>query len=127
MTAVSRMVTMGIGLLGAVIGFIVSTLYSLFHFLARISGIYADRSHFFIGIGLAILAAVGSVFVLGSPEIGAVLLVLATIGFFFIIGWWAIIPAVFLVAAAALAIANRHEYHAPPSGAAPPPAGAPQA
>ena len=51
------------------------------------------------------------------PEVGALLLVLATIGFFIIVGWWAIFPAIFLLSAAALALMSRREYQRPPTGA----------
>jgi hypothetical protein len=117
MATVSRVVTMAVGLVGAVVAFVVNALYSFAHVLGRISGITADRSHFFIGTGLTIVAVIGAILVVGSPEAGALLLILATVGFFFILGWWAIIPALFLVSAAGLAIANRREYHRPPTAA----------
>ncbi|HEV2461800.1 MAG TPA: hypothetical protein VGS80_25875 [Ktedonobacterales bacterium] len=120
MRAISAVMAMALGLVGAVIGFVVNALYSLVHVLGRISGITADRSHFFIGTGLAIVAVVGALCVAGAPEVGAILLVLATIGFFFIVGWWAVIPAIFLLSAAALAMMNRAAYHRPPTGAAQP-------
>jgi hypothetical protein len=116
MRAVTHIMAMAIGLVGAVIGFIVNALYSFAHVLGRISGITADRSHFFIGTGLSILAVIGALCVAGAPEVGALLMIVATIGFFFIMGWWAIIPAIFLVAASALAIVNREAYHRPPTG-----------
>lgn len=116
MRAISRVTTMAIGLVGAVIGFVVNALYSLVHVLGRISGITSDRSHFFIGTGLTILAIIGALSVAGAPEVGALLMVLATIGFFFIVGWWAVIPAIFLLVAAAFAIRSRREYHQPPTG-----------
>ena len=122
MVAVSRAVTLAIGLVGAILAFVVNTLYSLAHVLARLSGITADRSHFFIGTGLSIVAAIGAALVIASPEGGAVLMVLATIGLFFILGWWAIIPAVFLLSAAGLALfyrlsARGREVRRPPTGA----------
>jgi hypothetical protein len=117
MRAVSSVMTMAIGLVGAVIAFVVSALYSLVHVLGRISGITGDQSHFFIGTGLTIVAVIGALCVAGAPEVGALLLILATIGFFFIVGWWAVIPAIFLLSAAALAIMSRREYHRPPTGA----------
>lgn len=116
MRVISRVATMGIGLVGAVIGFVVNALYSLVHFLGRISGIPGDRSHFFIGTGLTIVAVIGAVCVAGAPEVGAVLMVLAAVGFFFIMGWWAVIPAIFLVAAAIMAIMGREEYRHPHTG-----------
>jgi hypothetical protein len=108
---------MGIGLVGAVVGFVVSALYSLVHMLARISGVTADRSHFFIGTGLSILAVIGAVTAAGAPEVGAILMILATVGFFFILGWWAIIPAIFLVGASVMAIMSRREYRHPTTDA----------
>ncbi|HEV2458292.1 MAG TPA: hypothetical protein VGS80_07985 [Ktedonobacterales bacterium] len=120
MRAISAVMAMAIGLVGAVIGFVVNALYSFAHVLGRISGITATPSHFFIGTGLAIVAVIGSLCVAGAPEVGAILLVLATIGFFFIVGWWAVIPAIFLLSAAAFAMMNRAAYHRPPTGAAQP-------
>jgi hypothetical protein len=116
MSFVSRTVSMALGLVGAVIGWVVVALYSLMHVLARMSGLTGDRSHFFIGTGLAILGVIGSILVLGSPEVGAALLVITTIGLFFIVGWWAIIPALFLVSAAVIAFLSRAEAHRPPTG-----------
>lgn len=125
MRAVSRTMAMALGLVGTVIGFVVAALYSLLHFLGRISGITADQGHFFVAIGLTILAAIGSLLLVSAPEIGAVILVLATIGFFFIVGWWAIIPAVFLLGAAGLAFVERSQHRREENQQ--PPAGAPQA
>jgi hypothetical protein len=121
MSVISRTVSMAVGLVGSVIGWVVVALYSLVHVLVRIAGVTADRSHFFIGTGLSILAVIGSILVVGSPEVGAVLLIAATIGLFFIIGWWAIIPAIFLVGAAVIAFMSRRaegqRYQRPPTGA----------
>jgi hypothetical protein len=108
---------MVLGIFGAAVAFVLNSLYSLAHVLGRIAGITADRSHFFIGTGLTIVALIGAVCVPSSPELGAVLMVLATIGFFFILGWWAVIPAIFLLTAAGFALMNRREYHRPPTHA----------
>ena len=118
MRAVTHIMAMALGLVGAVFGFVVSALYSLMHVLGRVAGVTANQSHFFIGLGLSILAVIGALCMAGAPEVGAILLVLATIGFFFIMGWWAIIPAIFLLSAAALGIVNREQYHQhrPPTG-----------
>jgi hypothetical protein len=110
------MMAMAVGLVGSVIAFVVVALYSLMHTLGRIAGVTADRSHFFIGTGLTILAVIGSLLVAVSPEVGAVILVLATIGFFFIVGWWAVIPALFLVAAAVMAFMDRRKHEHSPMG-----------
>src|SRR5215467_3248179 len=84
MRAVTHVMAMAIGLVGAVIAFVVNAMYSLAHVLGRMTGITADRSHFFIGTGLTIVAVIGALCMAGAPEVGAVLLVLATIGFFLI-------------------------------------------
>ncbi|MGO8950180.1 MAG: hypothetical protein ACLQUY_21490 [Ktedonobacterales bacterium] len=120
MKVISRPVATAVGLVGAVLGFVVSTFYSLMHILGRISGITADHGHFFGGLGLTIVAIIGSFLVLAMPEAGALVLVLATIGFFFIMGWWAFIPAVFLLTAAGLAFLDRRRApeEQPPRGAA---------
>ena len=120
MNIISRTAAMIVGLVGAILGFVTSTFYSLLHILGRISGISADHGHFFIGLGLAIVAIIGSFLVIGMPEAGALVLVLATIGFFFIMGWWAFIPAVFLLVAAGLAFMDRRRApeEQPPRGAA---------
>lgn len=119
MSTVSRMMAMAIGLVGSVIAFVVVSLYSIMHVLARMAGVTADRSHFFVGTGLTILAAIASLVVIGSPPIGAVLLILATVGFFFVVSWWAIIPALFLVSAAVMAYMSYRSHprlHEPPTG-----------
>lgn len=113
MKLLSRTIAMAIGLVGTVIGFVVVALYSLVHVLARMSGVTADRSHFFIGVGLTIVAAIGSLVLLAAPEVGAIILVLATIGFWFIVGWWAIIPALFLLSAAVIAFMESRQHRAP--------------
>lgn len=124
MKALSRTMAMAIGLVGTVIAFVVVSLYSLMHVLARMTGVTADRSHFFIGTGLTILAAIGSLVLVAAPMAGAIILVLATIGFWFIIGWWAIIPALFLLSAAAIAFMESRQHRAP--GYEQPPTGVPQ-
>lgn len=107
MRTAMRVVGMIVGLVGTAIALILNILYSLAHVLGRISGISADSSHFFIGLGLTLVALVGSLTALTSPETSAVLLVIATIGFFFIMGWWALIIAPFLLVAAALVYLDR--------------------
>jgi hypothetical protein len=107
------MVTMALGLVGAILGFVINSFYSLFHFLGRISGITADSSHFFIGLGLTIIAVIGSLAALVAPELSALILLVATIGFFFIMGWWAIIPAIFLLVAAWFALRGRQSQQHP--------------
>ena len=102
-----RSLAMILGLIGAVIGFVTSLLYSLAHVLGRIAGITTSSSHFFIGVGLTILALIGAVLAPFSGIVAALLMVAAVVGFAFIIGWWAILPAIFLLPAAWMAFSNR--------------------
>jgi hypothetical protein len=101
------------GIVGSVIGFIVSMFYSLFHVVGRISGITADESHFFIGMGLAILGVIGALMSPVSGQVGAILMLVAAVGFFFVIGWWAIIPAIFLLPSVWIAFNNRRDERRP--------------
>jgi hypothetical protein len=102
-----RSLGMILGLIGAAVGFVVSLLYSLAHTLGRVAGITADSSHFFIGLGLTALAILGALSAVVSGMFGAVLMLVAAVGFAFIVGWWAILPALFLLPAAWLAYRNR--------------------
>jgi hypothetical protein len=96
-----------LGLIGAAVGLIVSLLYSLVHTLGRVAGISTDSTHFFIGVGLTILAMIGALTALVSGTVSAALMFLAVVGFAFIVGWWAILPALFLLPAVWLAYSNR--------------------
>ena len=98
-----RMLALIAGLVGVVVAFIVNLLYSFFHVLGRVAGITNDSSHFFWGLFVVLIGFVGSLLVLVSPTIGAVLLVVAAIAFFFIAGWWALLASLLLLIAAALA------------------------
>ncbi|WIG60020.1 MAG: hypothetical protein OJF49_002768 [Ktedonobacterales bacterium] len=95
------------GLVGGVVGFIINILNSSVRAVGQITGITNNGGHLFIGTLVAIVACVGAILVMVMPEVGAVLLILCTIGFFFAIGWWALIPAVFLLVAAGLALMAR--------------------
>jgi hypothetical protein len=98
-----------IGICGAILALVVAALYSLFHVLGRIAGITNDHSHFFIGLGLSLVAFVGALFTIGAPLVGAVLMAAAAIGLFFILGWWAVITAPLLLWAAYLAYRHRDD------------------
>lgn len=102
-----RTLALILGLIGALVGFIVSMFYSLFHVLGRVTGITADSSHFFIGLGLTIVAVVGALLAPISGIVAALLMLAAVVGFAFIVGWWAILPAIFLAPAIVLAFSNR--------------------
>ena len=98
-----RTLAMIIGLFGTIIAFFINILYSTFHVLGRITGITANQSHFFFGLLVVLIGFIGSLMVLLTPIVGAVLLLVAGVAFFFIAGWWALLASPFLLIAAVLA------------------------
>jgi hypothetical protein len=98
-----RTLAMIIGLFGTIIAFFINILYSTFHVLGRITGITANQSHFFFGLLVVLIGLIGSLAVLLTPIVGAVLLLVAGVAFFFIAGWWALLASPFLLIAAVLA------------------------
>jgi hypothetical protein len=109
MQLTSRFLALIVGIIGGVIGFIINILNSSLHFVGQIFGITNTGGHLFIGTLVAIVAVIASILVLFAPEVGAIVLILCTIGFFFAIGWWALIPALFLLLGAWLAFRARGE------------------
>jgi len=104
-----RTLALILGIVGAVIGFVINILNSSMHFVGQILGITNSGGHLFIGSLVSIIAVIGAILVLFAPEVGGVILILCTIGYFFAIGWWALIPAVFLLLGAWLALRVRSE------------------
>ncbi len=102
-----RMLALISGIVGGVIGFIINILNSSLRFVGQIANITDSGGHLFIGTLVAIVACVGAILVMVAPEVGAIVLILCTIGFFFAIGWWALIPAIFLLLGAWLALRAR--------------------
>ena len=101
-----RTLAMLIGLFGTIIALVINILYSSFHVLGRVTGITANQSHFFFGLLVVLIGFIGSLAVLFTPIVGAVLLAVAGIAFFFIAGWWALLASPFLLIAAVLAYAH---------------------
>ncbi len=99
----TRTLAMLTSLFGVIIAFLVNLLYSTLHVLGRVTGITSDQSHFFFGLLVIVIGFVGSLMVLFTPIVGAVLLAVAGIAFFFIAGWWALLASPFLLIAAVLA------------------------
>jgi hypothetical protein len=104
-----RMVALISGIFGGVIGFIINILNSSLRFVGQIAGFTDTGGHFVIGTLVAIVACIAAILVMVLPEVGAILLILCAVGFFFAIGWWALIPAVFLLIGAWLALTTRTE------------------
>lgn len=102
-----RLFALILGIVGAVIGFIINILNSSIHFVGQLAGFTDNGGHLFIGTLVAIVACIASLLIMVMPQVGGIVLILCAIGFFFAIGWWALIPAVFLVIGAWLALRPR--------------------
>ncbi len=107
MRLVLRTVGMLIGLFAAVLMLLVNILYTLAHALSRLTGYPADTTHFFIGLMITLVALVGAFLADPLPTASIVMMLVGMIAFFFIAGAWAIIPAVFIVIAAAIIFFDR--------------------
>lgn len=90
-----------LGLIGVVIAFV----FDIFGLVAGHA--IGTQTHGWLGILFLLVGLVGSLIVYFFPEVAALLLVIAAIGFFFVISWVAIIPAIFFVLAAILAYIDR--------------------
>lgn len=104
----TRLVALFNGLIAVIATVAVDALYSLAHTLQRVAGFTPDSSHFFIGLGVAVVQILGLIVSLFNSVVGAIVLLLASIGFFFIVGWWAIIPLVFAINTLALMMTSAH-------------------
>lgn len=90
-----------LGLIGVVIAFFFDITGLL------IGHAVGSQTHGWLGILFLLVGLVGSLIVFFTPEVAALLLVVAAVGFFFVFGWAAIIPAIFFVLAAILAYIDR--------------------
>src|SRR5258708_24851329 len=99
-----RTLAMLIGLFGVVVAFVINILYSTFHVLGRVTGITSNQSHFFFGLLVILIGFIGSLMVLFTPIVGAVLLVVAGVALFFISGSGARLGSPFLLIVAATAL-----------------------
>ncbi|GAC1448035.1 MAG: hypothetical protein PVSMB4_04550 [Ktedonobacterales bacterium] len=107
MRIIGRIAALIVGLIGAFDALVVNIVVSSYHDASRLLGSGADPSHGFIGLGLVILAFAGALLALRSPIAGGVLLLIAGIAFFFVVHWWGLLASPQLLAAGALAIADR--------------------
>lgn len=104
-----RVFALILGIAGGVIGFIINIVNSSVHFVGQVAGFTDNGGHLFIGTLVSIVACIAAILALFAPEVAAVLLILCAIGYFFAIGWWALIPAIFLLLGAWLAMRGRSE------------------
>jgi len=106
-----------IGRLGAlilgIIGVIVGTIGTFVGFANAHIGSSDAQSHSFVGIVLLLAAVAGCLLVLFAPEVAAILLLIAGLGFFYVLGWGALFVSPFFIAAAVLAYVDRRVTTAP--------------
>lgn len=99
---IGRLGALILGLIGVVIAFIFDVTGLLIgHALT------GSQTHGWLGILFLLIGLAGSLIVFLTPEVAALLLIVAAIGFFFVFSWAAIIPAIFFVLAAILAYIDR--------------------
>ncbi|HET9111146.1 MAG TPA: hypothetical protein VFN78_10005 [Ktedonobacterales bacterium] len=103
-----RTIGMILGLLASVIVLVIDILYSLTNVIVKASGHGGFDSHFFIGLLIALVGAVGSFLADPLPTASVVLMLVAAIGFFFLVGPLAIIPGVVFLIALALVFFDRN-------------------
>ncbi|HEY7833383.1 MAG TPA: hypothetical protein VIG30_07425 [Ktedonobacterales bacterium] len=95
-----------VGIIGVVDAIIINTIVATFHDLQRLLGGSVD-SHGWLGLGFALLGLVGAILAWWRPWAGAVLLLIAGVGFAFAVHWWALLATPQLLAAAALAFSEQ--------------------
>lgn len=97
-----RFFTFLLGILGAAAALGINIFYSVSTRFQNVVGTQPDPPHGWLGLGCAILAFMGAVLLLFRMSIpaGALMLIIAGIGFFFVVNWWAWLasPAMFLAA-----------------------------
>jgi hypothetical protein len=102
MQIVYRLLVFVLGVFGAAAALGINLFYSASTRFQSVVGLHPDASHGWLGLGCAILAFIGACLLLfrGTIPVGAVMLVVAGIGFFFVVGWWALLasPAMFIAA-----------------------------
>ncbi len=102
-----RLAAAVLGLIGVILALVVNFAYSGVHDFLNISGTSASNSHGFIGLGLIVLAFIGSVVALFKPRAAALLLLIGGAGFFYPVGWFALIASPFMLLGALLAFIDR--------------------
>jgi len=99
-----RVIVFVLGVFGALEALFINIIYSSSTRFQNLVGLSPDASHGFIGLGLVLLGILGAILVLFRALIpGAVLLLIAGVGFFFIVHWWALLASPQMLLAAFLA------------------------
>lgn len=91
-----------LGIVGAAAALGINVFFSVSTRFQSLVGFHPDASHGWLGLGCVVLAFIGACLLLLRITIpaGALLLIIAGIGFFFVVNWWAALasPQMFLAA-----------------------------
>ncbi|HLW02537.1 MAG TPA: hypothetical protein VKT82_28045 [Ktedonobacterales bacterium] len=106
MQIVYRLIVFVLGIIGAAAALGINLFYSASTRFQGVVGLHPDASHGWLGLGCAILGFIGAFLLLFRVSIpaGAVLLVIAGIGFFFVVNWWALLASPQMLIAAFFAL-----------------------
>jgi xanthine/uracil permease len=102
-----RLVAAIIGVVGAIVAFIVNTFYSGVNDLMRVAGDPHRQTHGFIGLLLVVVGLIGAFVGIPSPITGSILMLVAALGFIYVVHWWALVASPLLLLAAVLAYMDR--------------------
>jgi len=99
-----RTLAMVIGILGAIVAFIITIL----NFTVKLFTVGFGNAHTPTGIAMSIIALIGALIAIPFPTVSAVLMVIAGIVMLFVAGGWGILPLIILAIAAIFAFLDRH-------------------
>lgn len=111
-----RVIALIIGVVGFVDGVIANFIVAAYRDVAHLIGVDVAQSHGIIGFIICVVGLVGAILVLRLPIVGAILLLVATIGFFVVVHWWGLLASPQFALAAVLAILDRAEAPRPRLG-----------
>lgn len=106
-----RIVAAIIGVVGAIVAFVVNLTVSGAH----LAGLVRYQTHGFIGLLLVIVGLIGAFVGIPAPVTGAILMLIAGVGFIFIVHWWALVASPLLLLGAVLAYLDRKKETAQPA------------
>lgn len=111
-----RVIALILGIIGFVDGVIANFIVAAYRDVAHLIGVDVAQSHGVVGFIFCAIGLIGAVIALRLPIVGAVLLLIATIGFFVVVRWWGLLASPQFALAAVLAILDRAEAPRPRLG-----------
>jgi hypothetical protein len=106
MQIVYRLIVCVLGIIGAAAALWINIFYSASTRFQNVVGMHPDASHGWLGLGCVILGFIGAFLLLFRVLIpgGALLLVIAGVGFIFVVHWWALLASPQMLLAAFFAV-----------------------